>query len=206
MDPIFNAIEKVEAGIGHSPHPAIVALPLGAWTVAALCDALGLATGRKSFDDTARISMGIGLLGAAGAILTGLHDYSYIPRTRPTHAIATSHALLNVTATTLIASSFLAREKKVFAGDCRPSLAARALAFTGCGISLYSGWLGGNLVEGHGEAVKPVIRWQAEEEEREKARIEACEETQPRPSQMQTPMPGAITQGTKTDHHQPAPT
>lgn len=33
MDPITKAIEKVEEIIGHSPHPAIVAVPLGAFVV-----------------------------------------------------------------------------------------------------------------------------------------------------------------------------
>ena len=66
MDPISYAIDKLEDLIGHSPHPAIVAVPLGAWTVSNVCDGLGLATGEEAFDDAARISMAIGLVGAAG--------------------------------------------------------------------------------------------------------------------------------------------
>ena len=52
MDFIFNLLEKVEEKFGHSPHPAIVGLPVGAWTVSAVCDLLGLITGRQAFNDT----------------------------------------------------------------------------------------------------------------------------------------------------------
>ena len=40
MDPITKAIDKTEELLGHSPHPAIVALPLGAFAVSNVCDGL----------------------------------------------------------------------------------------------------------------------------------------------------------------------
>ena len=72
MDPITKAIDKTEEFLGHSPHPAIVALSLGAWAVSNICDGLGLVTGCDRYDDAARVSMAIGLVGAAGAALTGV--------------------------------------------------------------------------------------------------------------------------------------
>jgi uncharacterized membrane protein len=108
---VFRLLDQIEEVLGHSPHPAIVAVPLGGWTVSAVCDVMGLATGRPAYDGAARLSMGIGLVGAAGAILTGLHDYSYIPRERPTHDIATSHATCMAIATTLEGASFVLRER-----------------------------------------------------------------------------------------------
>jgi uncharacterized membrane protein len=173
MGVLFELIEKIEEKLGHSPHPAIVSLPLGAWAVSAISDVLGVATRQRAYDDTARISMGIGLVGAVGAIATGLHDYSYIPRDRPTHAIATTHAMSMVAATSLLAASFLLRERSHQDGD-GPSLTARALALGGWGASLYGGYLGGVLVEEHGEAVKPVIERQ-KKEKRERERIKAKE-------------------------------
>ncbi len=172
MGVIFDLIEKIEEKLGHSPHPAIVSLPLGAWTVSAVCDVLGEVTGQRAFDDTARISMGIGLLGAVGALATGLHDYSYIPRESPSHSIATTHAMCMVAATSLLAASFLLRERS---SDGRgPSLTARALGICGCGLSAYGGYLGGVLVEERGEAVKPVIEQQKKEKlERENAKAQA---------------------------------
>src|SRR5258708_1441703 len=61
ISPVTTLIDKAEELLGHSPHPAIVALPLGAWTVSNVCDGLALATGDDRYDDAARVSMAIGL-------------------------------------------------------------------------------------------------------------------------------------------------
>jgi uncharacterized membrane protein len=156
MDPITLVIDKTEELLGHSPHPAIVAVPLGAWTVSNVCDGLALATGEQSYDDAARISMAIGLIGAAGAAVTGLRDYSSIPKDRPSHDVATTHGLGNALAASLMAASFVLRVKDHSAGR-QTGLAARLLGLTGGGISVYTAWLGGKLVEEMGEAVKPVM-------------------------------------------------
>jgi len=194
MRVLFKLLDQIEEMLGHSPHPAIVAVPLGGWTVGVICDALGLATGRPAYDDAARLSMGIGLVGAAGAILTGLHDYSYIPRDRPTHDIATSHATCMAIATTLFGASFVLRERPHQAGG-GPGWTARALALSGWGAAVYGAYLGGVLVEEYGEAVKPVIRQQKkkkEELDREKAR----EQVSPAPAREpreRTPAPAGQT-------------
>jgi len=156
-DPITRMIDETEEFLGHSPHPAIVMLPLGAWAVSNICDALGLATGERRYDEMARVSMAIGLVGAAGAALTGVRDYGKIPPDRqPNHEIATAHGLGNAVIGTLMATSYVLRDRDRAAGR-RPGLAARMLALTGGGLSLYTAWLGGKLVEELGEAVHPVM-------------------------------------------------
>jgi uncharacterized membrane protein len=156
MDPLVGLIDKTEEKLGHSPHPMIVALPLGAWCVSQTCDFLGLVTRDRSYDDAARISMGIGLVGAAGAVLTGLRDYSSIPRERPSHEVATRHALWNGVVGTLFTASYLLRQRNRASGR-RTSLLARLLGWPGGSLALYTAWLGGELVEKYGEAVKPVM-------------------------------------------------
>ena len=47
----------------------------------------------------------------------------------------------------------------------RPSLLSRALGLAGGSLALYTAWLGGVLVEEHGEAVKPVMERQEREED-----------------------------------------
>ena len=160
MNPISYAIEKIEELIGHSPHPAIVAVPIGAWTVSNICDGLGAATGDKSFDDAARISMGIGLLGAVGAAVTGLHDYAKIPNDQPSHETATTHGLGNAVAATLMTGSFILRSLEHERGE-RPGMAARLLGLSAGGLSLYTAWLGGKLVEEMGEGVNPIMNQRA---------------------------------------------
>ena len=156
MAPVTKVIDETEKLLGHSPHPAIVAVPIGAWAVSNLCDTLALATGDARYDDAARISMAIGLAGAAGAVVTGLRDYSFIPKERPSHDVATAHGLGNAVASTLFVTSYLLRERDRAAGR-GTGIVSRALALAGGGLALYTAWLGGKLVEEYGEGVKPVM-------------------------------------------------
>jgi uncharacterized membrane protein len=169
MEPISFVIDKIEELLGHSPHPAIVAVPLGAWTVSNVCDGLAMTTGERSYDDAARISMAVGLVGAAGAAVTGLRDFSLIPNERPSHEVATTHGLGNALAASLMTASFVMRVKDHSAGRST-RLAARVLALAGGGISLYTAWLGGKLVEEMGESVQPVMERLKDEEQEEHGR------------------------------------
>jgi uncharacterized membrane protein len=165
MDPITQAIDKAEEFLGHSPHPAIVALPLGAWAVSNVCDGLGLLTGDERYDDAARVSLAIGLVGAAGAVLTGVRDYGYIPANRePNHSVATAHGLGNAVVGSLFVTSYVLRSRDHAAGR-RTSPMARLLALSGGALALYTAWLGGKLVEEYGEAVKPVMEQQDDGQE-----------------------------------------
>lgn len=164
LTPVTTAIDKTEELLGHSPHPAIVSVPIGAWVVSNVCDVMALTSGNDRYDDAARVSMGIGLAAAAGAVVTGIRDYSFIPKERPSHDVATTHALGNALVGTLFATSFVLRIQDHQAGR-RASLLARSLALAAGGLSLYTAWLGGKLVEEYGEAVQPVMD-QKEHDER----------------------------------------
>jgi len=163
LAPVNTMIDKAEDLLGHSPHPAIVTVPIGAWAVSNLCDVMALATGSDGYDDAARISMGIGLAAAAGAVVTGIRDYSYIPEDRPSKSVATTHGLGNAVVGSLFAASFILRMGDHGAGR-RTSPLARVLALAGGGIACYTAWLGGQLVEEYGEAVKPVMERMSREE------------------------------------------
>ncbi len=158
VDPISYVIDKIEDLIGHDPHPAIVAVPIGAYTVSNICDGLAAATGDTSYDDAARISMAVGLVGAAASAVTGLRSYSRIPRDRPgdAHSIATSHGLGNVVATGMMAASFILRVRD-HADNREAGVTSRALALGAGTLSLYTAWLGGKLVQELGEGVKAKV-------------------------------------------------
>jgi uncharacterized membrane protein len=163
LAPVTKVIDKTEELLGHSPHPAVVTFPIGAWAVSNICDGLALATGDDTYDEAARLSMGIGLIGAAVAVATGIRDYSFIPKERPSHDVATGHGLGNALVGTLFVTSYVLRERDHEAG--RPTgLAARALGLVGGGLALYTAWLGGKLVEENGEGVKPVMERMSEGE------------------------------------------
>ncbi len=190
MDPITKVVDKTEELLGHSPHPAIVAVPLGAFGVSNVSDVLALVTGDERFDEAAEVSMAVGLVGAAGAAVTGLRDYSYIPPDRqPNHQIATTHAMGNLVVGTLFATSYILR----LAGRARgesPSLLARGLALGGGALSLYTGWLGGKLVEELGEGVQPVMERQSEDEQA------PDQSSIPAPGDYRAMGPGTATQST----------
>jgi nitrite reductase/ring-hydroxylating ferredoxin subunit/uncharacterized membrane protein len=88
--------------LGHALHPAITDIPIGAWTAALVMDLVGERRGAK-------VAIGVGLLGAAAAAVTGLTDWSDTygkPR-----RLGVVHAALNVSATLLYGASWLARGK-----------------------------------------------------------------------------------------------
>src|SRR4051812_24122709 len=117
LAPITGLIDKTEDLLGHSPHPAIVTVPIGAWAVSNVCDTLGMITGDERYDAAARVSMAVGLVGASVAVVTGIRDYSFIPRDRPSHDVATAHALGNAVVGTLFATSYILRVREYHAGE-----------------------------------------------------------------------------------------
>ena len=157
MDPITYVIDRLADLMGDRPHPAVVALPLGAYTVSNICDGLASVTGDKSYDDAARISMAVGLVGAVAAAVTGFRDYSRIPRERgEAHEVATTHGLGNAVATTMMVGSYILRVRD-HANDREAGVSARALALGAGTLTLYTAWLGGKLVQELGEGVKQKI-------------------------------------------------
>jgi uncharacterized membrane protein len=100
--------------------------------------------------------MAVGLVGAVGAAVTGMRDYSKIPKERPSHKVATTHALGNSVVGTLMVASYVMRVREEAEG--RPTSALpRVLALAGGALSLYTAWLGGKLVEEMGEGVQPAM-------------------------------------------------
>ena len=161
MDPITRSIDAIEETIGHSPHPAIVPVPVGAFVASSISDGLYMMTGNEAYDDAAHVTMAVGLIGAAGALATGLRDYGHIPQNRqPSHDIATRHGLGNAVVGSLFLTSFILRTRDRAAGY-RTGLLPRLLALGGGALAVYTAWLGGKLVQEYGEAVKPVIAAQA---------------------------------------------
>jgi nitrite reductase/ring-hydroxylating ferredoxin subunit/uncharacterized membrane protein len=145
----------------HRMHPAIIIWPAGAWTTAALLDALDLLasrSGNRSFRGGADASVALGLLGAGPAALAGWADWTDLYG----HArrVGMAHALTNITAIGLYAASltFRLRSKE------RRGL-ARALSGLGFATIGLGGALGGELVYNLGVNVthqlypKPPNKW-----------------------------------------------
>ncbi len=126
--------------LGEPLHVVLTDVPVGAWTVAMVFDALDLLYNRGEFARACETSIGIGLLGAAGAAVTGMTDWSDVDP--PARRLGLVHGLLNLTGAALFATSLLLRKKK--ARD-----AGRIVGVLGYAVMGYAAHLGGRLVYEH---------------------------------------------------------
>jgi nitrite reductase/ring-hydroxylating ferredoxin subunit/uncharacterized membrane protein len=125
--------------LGHPLHPALTDVPLGAWTAALALDAMESISGRRELGAGADAAIAIGLVGAAGAAVTGLTDWSETDgRARK---VGLLHGLLNVGATVLYSTSLVLRRKQ-------KRNAGIGFAMLGYAVSNASAYLGGHLVFG----------------------------------------------------------
>jgi nitrite reductase/ring-hydroxylating ferredoxin subunit/uncharacterized membrane protein len=127
--------------LGHPAHPAVVAVPIGAWTLTHVFDATG---------DSAAASraQAVGILAALPAAATGASDW--LTTLGAERRVGLAHAALNYTALSLHATSWLQRRK----GRDRVAalLAVGATSLVGA-----SGWLGGHLAYALGVGVDTTV-------------------------------------------------
>ena len=123
--------------LGEPLHVVLTDVPLGAWTVAIMFDALDLIRNRREFSLAADTSLAIGLLGAAGAAVTGITDWSDVDP--PARRLGLIHGLLNVGVTALFTTSLILRKRKLRTGG-------RVSAALGYGLLSLSAHLGGKMV------------------------------------------------------------
>jgi nitrite reductase/ring-hydroxylating ferredoxin subunit/uncharacterized membrane protein len=122
--------------LGHPLHPVLTDIPLGAWTVAAGLDLMSGNGGRRR-DRAAEAAIGIGLIGAAGAAVTGMTDWQHTAAEE--RRVGLVHGLLNTTAAALYATSLALRRR----GD---RATGRTIAGVGFAIAIGAAYLGGHLV------------------------------------------------------------
>jgi nitrite reductase/ring-hydroxylating ferredoxin subunit/uncharacterized membrane protein len=125
--------------LGHPLHPVLTDVPIGAWTMARIFDAMDAIGGSRELRAAADTSVAVGLAGAAGAAVTGLTDWSAIDGRARTVGLA--HGLLNVSATALYATSLVMRRR-------RSRDAGVGFAMLGYAASMAAAYLGGHLVYG----------------------------------------------------------
>jgi uncharacterized membrane protein len=125
--------------LGHSLHPVLTDLPLGAWMSASLVDLVGGRGGRPA----ATRLVGIGLVAAMPTAYAGFADWTLLEG--PDRRIGAVHALGNDVAIGLFVASFLARARGQHARGVR-------LAVLGNLATAGAGFLGGYLALSRGTA------------------------------------------------------
>src|SRR6476660_2742598 len=126
--------------LGEPLHVVVKDVPIGAWTVAMVFDALEMINSRHEFAVAADTSVAIGLAGAAGAAITGVTDWSDVDP--PARRLGLIHGLLNIGATALFATSLILRKKKARSQG-------RGFGVLGYALMSYSAHLGGKMVYEH---------------------------------------------------------
>ena len=130
LGPASRPVEDLLHGTpaGHPVHPAIVPIPIGAWTAVLALD--------YANKEGADLALDVGLVATLPAVLAGIADYRYTNGTmRRTGA---AHALMNITGATLYALSSWRRHSGNRAG-------ATTLSNVGYVFILAGGYLGGEL-------------------------------------------------------------
>lgn len=129
----WSGSELLRSGlVGHALHPLLTDVPLGCWTAATALDLRGRADDRGA----SRFLVGVGLAAVGPTALTGLAEWA---RTgREAQRVGALHGALNVVATTLYLTSYVARSRR------RHALGV-ATALAGAAVTGASGYLGGHL-------------------------------------------------------------
>ncbi|WP_341538527.1 DUF2231 domain-containing protein [Streptacidiphilus pinicola] len=116
--------------LGHRLHPALVQVPIGCWSSAALLD---LFPGERR---AASGLIALGLLSVPPTALTGWIDWTDLPPERQRAGLV--HATANLTASALYTASLGARVRGRWARG-------RALAWSGLAVATVGAAIGGHL-------------------------------------------------------------
>jgi uncharacterized membrane protein len=122
-------------------HRMVIVFPLGLLGTSFLFDVAWLTTGRGDLARDAYWIMVAGVIGAAVAAVFGVLAFRAIPRGTRARRLGTLHGTGNAVVTLLFLGSLLLR-----GGDpSHPTIAALALSALGVLLTLFTGWLGGEL-------------------------------------------------------------
>ena len=131
--------------IRHRIHPAFIILPLGAWTTAALLDALEITSDdpvrREGYAASADAAVVFGVLGALPTAATGLADW--VDTYGQERRVGTAHALLNTIALALYGASWVLRRNGQRGWG-------QVLSLAGYSLGGLSASIGGEMVYGLG--------------------------------------------------------
>jgi uncharacterized membrane protein len=136
---------------GHPIHPALVALPIGAWVASFVFDLASRVVAQPAFlSEGSRWLIVIGILGAVVAATAGALDLFAIPTGTPAFRTGLVHMTLNLAATVAYAVNVLVLREETAGpvGWGAIVLSAVSLALVGA-----AGFLGGKLAYRYGVRV-----------------------------------------------------
>ena len=134
---------------GHPVHQMLIVLPLGLLTGVIIFDIVHLVTGAQQWALIAYWLIPAGVLSGLTAAVFGFADWTKIPGGTRAKRIGAVHGSGNVLVVLLFSASWLLRGSETAAPGAMPLV----LSFAGGGLSMVTGWLGGELVDRLGVGV-----------------------------------------------------
>jgi uncharacterized membrane protein len=135
--------------LGHPVHQMLIVFPLGLLTTAVIFDLIRLATGSSTWSLVSYWMIAAGIIGGLCAALFGIIDWFKIPSGTRAYRLGLWHGLGNVVMVAVFAVSWFLRRPD----PGNPTALAIVLLLLGGGLSLVTGWLGGELVDRLGVGV-----------------------------------------------------
>jgi uncharacterized membrane protein len=134
---------------GHPVHQMLIVFPLGLLATAVVFDVIFLVTDNPAWTMAAFYMIGVGVLTGLAAAVPGAIDWLAIPRGTRAKRIGLVHGAGNVVVVALFAISWYFRRDQPAA----PPTEAVVAGLLGAGLSVVTGWLGGELVNRLGVGV-----------------------------------------------------
>jgi uncharacterized membrane protein len=135
---------------GHPVHQMLIVLPLGILTGAVIFDIIHLLARSGQWALVAYWLIPLGVITGLLAAVFGFADWTKIPRDTRAKRVGALHGAGNVVVVLLFAISWLLRRGP---GMTDPGALPVVLSLAGGGLSVLTGWLGGELVDRLGVGV-----------------------------------------------------
>jgi uncharacterized membrane protein len=129
--------------LGHPIHQMLIVFPLGLLAMAVIFDLIALGFSQGYWSEIAYWMIAAGVITGLLAAPFGFIDWIAIPSGTRAKRIGAIHGVGNVVVVLLFAVSWLMRSEDPTA----PGVLALALSFLAGGLALFTGWLGGELVD-----------------------------------------------------------
>jgi uncharacterized membrane protein len=135
--------------LGHPVHPMLIVFPLGLLATAVIFDVVALVSNAPRWAEFATYLIAAGVVGGLLAAVPGTIDWLAIPRGTRAKRVGLIHGVGNVIVVGLFLVDWLLRRETPAA----PPTGSVAAGLIGLGLALFTGWLGGELVDRLGVGV-----------------------------------------------------
>ncbi|MEM7350369.1 MAG: DUF2231 domain-containing protein [Acidobacteriota bacterium] len=137
--------------LGHPVHPMLTAFPVALWSASLLWDVVGLVRPETLWSQMAFWTLALGLIAFVPTATTGFVDFLRLTPGDQVESLASRHMMASFGAASFFTVSLVVRRFEDPSSEFGLSLLLSAVGWI---VLMAAGWLGGELVFGHGVAVE----------------------------------------------------